>query len=133
MFETVRNLGADGTEAVPLADVQSQTLEKILEYCNYHSPLETRTPEEVKEFDSKYMDVQDEMLFDIMRAANFLDIKGLLQLAADKVARRIVTEFADPAAVKAAFGITDDFTTAEHEELRKKEPWIVRLEAQLKG
>ena len=139
MCETVANLGADDSEPVPLADVKSDTLSKVIEYCIFHEPVpaatpeKAKTPEEKKEFDLKYIDVTDDMLFAIIRAANYLDIKELLQLAADKVARRIVSEFKDPAAVKAAFNIQDDFSPEEHEELRKKETWIKKHEDALKG
>ena len=139
MSETVANLGADDSEPVPLADVNSETLAKILEYCTFHvpppkeTPEKAKTPEEKKAFDLTYIDVTDDVLFNLIRGANYLDIKELLQLAADKVARRIVAEFKDPAAVKAAFNIVDDFSPEEHEELRKKETWIKKHEDALKG
>jgi S-phase kinase-associated protein 1 len=140
MLETVANLGADDSEKVPLADVKSETLAKILEYCTFHvtpeeppADYKAKTPEEKKAFDLTYIDVTDDVLFDLIRGANYLDIKELLQLAADKVARRIVAEFKDPAAVKAAFNIVDDFSPEEHEELRKKETWIKKHEDALKG
>ena len=93
MLETVKDLGADGSEPVPFSDVSSDTLAKILEYCNYHAPTEMpKTPEEKKEFDLTYINTTDGMLFDLIRAARNLGIKGLLELAASKIGSRLAEE-----------------------------------------
>jgi hypothetical protein len=62
-----------------------------LEYCEYHRgdplPQESdssnddprkRQVSEISEWDQKFIAVDQEMLFEIILAANYLDIKGLL-------------------------------------------------------
>jgi hypothetical protein len=64
----------------------------VLQYCDYHKtdPLPAADPTadaaeearrrnaEVGEWDTKFIQVDQEMLFEIILAANYLDIKPLL-------------------------------------------------------
>jgi hypothetical protein len=64
---------------------------KVLEYCEHHrgEPLPTADSEasqdetrkrttDISEWDQKFITVDQEMLFEIILAANYLDIKSLL-------------------------------------------------------
>ena len=73
---------------------------KILEYCEKHkndNPPEIEKPlttsnlsELVDPYDAKFIDIENlERLFEIILAANYLDIKSLLDLACAKVATLI--------------------------------------------
>ncbi len=65
---------------------------QIIEYCEHHKgePLPTKDAEsqdetpkrstEISEWDQKFLAVDLDMLFDILRAANYLDIKSLLSV-----------------------------------------------------
>ena len=49
-------------------------------------PLKSAKMEEVvSEWDAAYVDVEQEMLFELILAANFMDIKSLLDLTCAKV------------------------------------------------
>jgi S-phase kinase-associated protein 1 len=65
---------------------------QVLEYCKYHrSELPTTDAElqdgtrqrttVISEWDQKFIAVDQEMLFEIILAANYLDIKPLLSVA----------------------------------------------------
>jgi S-phase kinase-associated protein 1 len=68
----------------------THTLLQVLEYCEHHrgEPLpaadtdnadETRKrTTDISEWDQKFITVDQEMLFEIILAANYLDIKALL-------------------------------------------------------
>lgn len=90
-----------GTEdEIPIPNVKKDILLKILEYCEKHkndNPPEIEKPlttsnlsELVDPYDAKFIDIENlERLFEIILAANYLDIKSLLDLACAKVATLI--------------------------------------------
>ena len=72
-------------------------MKKVLEYCEKHkndNPPDIEKPlksnnlyEIVSEWDAKYIDIENlEEIFEIILAANYLDIKSLLDLSCAKVA-----------------------------------------------
>jgi S-phase kinase-associated protein 1 len=56
----------------------------------------------------KYMEVDQEMLFEILLAANYMDIKALLDLGCKTVANMIKGK--TPEEIRRTFNITNDFT-----------------------
>lgn len=70
--------------------MSSNVLKKVLEWCEHHKkdpePLPTdydaddsrRRTTEISDWDQKFIQVDQEMLFEIILAANYLDIKPLL-------------------------------------------------------
>ncbi|KAG1491805.1 hypothetical protein G6F53_013039 [Rhizopus delemar] len=89
---------SDSDAPIPLPNVSSKILEKIIEWCTYHKadPItednnETRNIE-ICEWDQKYIDVDQETLFDIILASNYLDIKPLLEVGCKTVANMIKEE-----------------------------------------
>ena len=71
--------------------VDSLTLVKVIEYLKYHQQAEEETiPEdEQTRWDKDYIKVDDETLFNTILAANYLDIKPLLDLTCKAVADEI--------------------------------------------
>jgi S-phase kinase-associated protein 1 len=61
------------------------------------------------------------MLFDMILAINYLDIKGLLdlgcQMVADMMKGKSVKE------IRKTFNIKNDYTPEEEEEIRRENPW----------
>jgi len=73
-------------------------LQKVIEYLKYHDqnpPKEIRKPllgkleDVVDEWDVKFVDVEQDLLFKLILTANYMDIKPLLNLACAKVASMI--------------------------------------------
>ena len=60
-------------------------------------------------------------LFDMILAANYLDIKDLLELTCEKVASMIKGK--TPEEARQVFNIQNDFTPAEEDEIRKENQW----------
>lgn len=75
---------------IPLPNVRTQVLAKVIEYCTHFrqepmtpitTPLKsTRIEEIVQEWYADFVDVDQIMLFELVTAANFMDIKALLDL-----------------------------------------------------
>ncbi|GLJ36345.1 hypothetical protein SUGI_0729610 [Cryptomeria japonica] len=128
--ETIKNMIEDtGVESVvPLPNVNSKILAKVIEYCKYHVDA-TKTSEEttaiseldVKTWDKEFVKVDQATLFDIILAANYLNIKKLLDLTCQTVADMIKGK--TPEEIRKIFNIKNDYTPEEEEEVRRENQW----------
>ncbi|KAM1330893.1 hypothetical protein EV1_043091 [Malus domestica] len=80
---------------IPLPNVTSKILAKVIEYCRKH--VEAAKPEErpaidedLKAWDAEFVKVDQIAVFDLILAANYLNIKSLLDLTCQTVA--IITD-----------------------------------------
>ena len=81
---------------VPLNNVKSNILKKIKEYLDHYQdsepkeierPLASQNYQEcVDAWDFEFINVDLDLIFEIILAANYMDIKPLLELASSKVA-----------------------------------------------
>ncbi|MCO5603010.1 hypothetical protein L7F22_057152 [Adiantum nelumboides] len=121
MKDMVEDTGSDSI--IPLFNVSSKCLSKVIEYCRYHA-LEVPpalTDEEVKQWDADFLKVDQATLFDLILAANYLNIQSLLDLTAQCVADMIKGK--TPEQVRKTFNIENDFTPEEEEEVRRENQW----------
>ena len=122
---TVKNMVEDtGLDApVPLPMVDSKILIKVIEYCKYHHKAECESlPEDEKTvWDKDFVKVDDETLFNLILAANYLDIKPLLDLTCKTVADEIKGK--TPEEIRIRFNIKNDFTPEEEEEVKRENAW----------
>eukprot|EP00245_Coleochaete_scutata_P013156 TRINITY_DN5266_c0_g1_i1.p1 TRINITY_DN5266_c0_g1~~TRINITY_DN5266_c0_g1_i1.p1 ORF type:complete len:159 (+),score=46.99 TRINITY_DN5266_c0_g1_i1:147-623(+) len=127
---TIKNLiedsGADNP--IPLPNVTSKILAKVIEYCKYHCEGgkgdETKpamTEDELKSWDAEFVKVDQPTLFDLILAANYLNIKSLLDLTCQTVADMIKGK--SPEEIRKTFNIKNDFTPEEEEEVRRENHW----------
>ena len=125
MSETIKNMIEDtGTEmAVPLHNVAGKTLAKVIEYCKYHAERQADKDnnEEVATWDGEFVKVDQATLFDLILAANYLNIKELLELTCEKVASMIKGKTQEE--IRKTFNIQNDFTPEEEEQVRKENQW----------
>lgn len=122
---TVKNMVEDtGLETpVPLPMVDSKILIKVIEYCKYHhkADQEQIAEDETSKWDKKFVDIDDETLFNLILAANYLDIKSLLDLTCKTVADEIKGK--TPEEIRTRFNIKNDFTPEEEEEVKRENAW----------
>eukprot|EP00742_Colponemidia_sp_Colp-10_P000149 GILJ01000165.1.p2 GENE.GILJ01000165.1~~GILJ01000165.1.p2 ORF type:complete len:167 (+),score=30.01 GILJ01000165.1:43-543(+) len=133
MSQLVKNMVEDsGTaEDIPLPNVKAQVLSKVIEYCRYHKanpPAEIEKPlksanlrEVVSTWDADFVEVEQELLFELILAANYLDIKPLLDLTCAKVASMIKGK--TPEEIRRTFNIVNDFTPEEEAQVREENKW----------
>ncbi|KAK4267824.1 hypothetical protein QN277_024557 [Acacia crassicarpa] len=108
---------------VPITEVHSKTLVKVIEYCEKHAPsgASDSDAEELKIWDIEFMKVDvEDTLFDMLKAANYLNIKGLLDLACQTVAD--LMEGKTVSQIRKIFHIENDFSSEEQEQLRRQHP-----------
>ncbi|OMO97849.1 SKP1 component [Corchorus olitorius] len=125
--QTIKHMIEDGcadTE-IPLPNVTSQTLSKVLEYCKKHveaaADKEKKPEDDMKAWDTEFMKVDQNTLFDLILAANYLNIKGLLDLTCRTVADMMKGK--SPEEIRKTFNIINDYTPEEEAEVRKENQW----------
>ena len=119
-------------QVIPLANVTSVILAKVIEFCEYHAnngpmkeiekPLKsTNLAEVVGHWDADFVDIEQPVLFELILAANYMDIKSLLDLTCAKVGSMIKDKTPDQ--IKATFNIVNDFTPEEEAQARTENKW----------
>lgn len=134
MSETLKNLIEDAgvDNPIPLPNVSGKILAKVVEYCNWHdqNPAPPKTEEDkvdekrtddIIPWDLEFCKVDQATLFELILAANYLDIKDLLDLTCKTVANMIKGK--TPEEIRKTFNIKNDFTPEEEEQVRKENEW----------
>ncbi|KAH8073358.1 hypothetical protein JL720_10949 [Aureococcus anophagefferens] len=112
-------------QEIPLPNVKSHVLAKVIEFCRRYAeepmseiekPLKSANMHEVvQEWYANYVDVDQELLFELILAANYMDIKPLLDLTCATVASMIKGK--TPEEIRKTFNIVNDFTPEEEAQL----------------
>ncbi|KNA12383.1 hypothetical protein SOVF_126430, partial [Spinacia oleracea] len=76
------------------------------------------TADELKKWDAEFMNVDQNTLYDLILAANYLDIRSLLDLTCQTVANMIKGK--NPEEIRKTFNIKNDFTPEEEQHVRKE-------------
>ena len=139
MSQTIRHMIEDGCTdgGIPLPNVTARTLAKVLEFCNEHAAAAAAAAAgseagsssnagkdggaDLAGFDKAFVDVDKDTLYDLLLAANYLNVKPLLDLCCQKVADMIRGKTAEQ--IRQEFGIKNDFSPEEEEEIRKENQW----------
>lgn len=137
MSALVKNMleGSDESEEinVPLPLVKNDILEKVIEFCVQHQheksptaeidkPIKSSNMSEiVDEWDVKFIDQPQDIIFELILAANYMDIKSLLDLSCAKVASLIKGK--TPEEIRKTFNIVNDFTPEEEAQVREENKW----------
>ncbi|KAK4937427.1 hypothetical protein LTR10_021964 [Elasticomyces elasticus] len=128
----VGDLGEEAMEEpIPIPNVNAAVLKKVIEWCQHHKHDPPSTNEDdsdsrkkttdIEEWDQKFMQVDQEMLFEIILAANYLDIKALLDVGCKTVANMIKGK--SPEEIRKTFNIQNDFTPEEEDQIRRENEW----------
>jgi len=127
--QTIKHMIEDdcAESVIPLPNVNSKILSKVIEYSKKHvdsssSKSDDKTAdEELKAWDADFVKVDQATLFDLILAANYLNIKTLLDLTCQTVADMIKGK--TPEEIRKTFNIKNDFTPEEEEEVRRENQW----------
>ncbi|CAM1505587.1 Fc.00g112240.m01.CDS01 [Cosmosporella sp. VM-42] len=131
MLEDVGDENVRQDNPIPIPNVNEAVLRKVIEWCEHHrnDPPQAQDDEsdarkkttDIEEWDQKFMQVDQEMLFEIILASNYLDIKPLLDVGCKTVANMIKGK--SPEEIRKTFNITNDFTPEEEEQIRRENEW----------
>ncbi|EPS38388.1 hypothetical protein H072_7896 [Dactylellina haptotyla CBS 200.50] len=128
----LEDVGGDmSDQAIPIPNVNEAVLRKVIEWCEHHKsdpppPADEdsdsrKKSTDIEEWDQKFMQVDQEMLFEIILAANYLDIKPLLDVGCKTVANMIKGK--SPEEIRKTFNIQNDFTPEEEDQIRRENEW----------
>ncbi|CAL0313256.1 unnamed protein product [Lupinus luteus] len=119
--QTIKHMIEDdcADNGIPLPNVTSKILAKVIEYCKNH--VEKPADDDLKAWDADFVKVDQATLFDLILAANYLNIKNLLDLTCQTVADMIKGK--TPEEIRKTFNIKNDFTPEEEEEVRRENQW----------
>eukprot|EP00981_Chlorochromonas_danica_P003346 scaffold644_cov168-Ochromonas_danica.AAC.38 len=106
---------------VPLPNVKKEILSKVLEFCNHYQ--EEPMTEFVKVGPPNLMDKEN--FYQLTLAANYMDIKPLLDLCCAKVASLIKGK--TPEEIRVNLDISNDFTPEEEAKVREENKWAEDL------
>merc|ERR1712195_365760 len=90
--------------SIPLPPVEGAILQKVVEYCTYHTEHKDEKEDATEAWDKAFAAVDDDTLFSLILAANYLYIK----------------QCKTPQEIRRRFNIKNDFTPEEEEEVRKE-------------
>uniref|UniRef100_A0A6C0EF74 SKP1 component dimerisation domain-containing protein n=1 Tax=viral metagenome TaxID=1070528 RepID=A0A6C0EF74_9ZZZZ len=135
MSGTIANMldDIDSTDiTIPINNVSDIILKKVIIFCNEKYPnsdidpteeqqLEMRT-KPLSDFDLEFTRVPLKELFEMILAANFLDLKPMLDVCCKAVAEIIKGK--TPNEIKKAFGVEGEFTQEEKEQVLRDNPWL---------
>ena len=118
---------------VPLNNVKSSILKKIKEYLEHYQDSEPKEIERplasqnyqdcVEPWDFEFINIELDTIFEIILAANYMDIKPLLELASSKIASIIKGK--TPEEIRKIFNIQNDFTPEEEQQIREENQWCM--------
>ena len=116
---------------IPLPNVRSDILIKVIEFCTHYKvepmseiekPLKSSNMTEiVQKWYSDFINMDQAMLFDIVLAANYMNIQPLLDLTCAAVAG--VIKGKTPEEIRNSFNIINDFTPEEEAQVREENKW----------
>ncbi|RWS01882.1 S-phase kinase-associated protein 1-like protein [Dinothrombium tinctorium] len=129
---------ADDDSSVPLPKVCKVDLERVVEWITHHQhdPQEDEDDEESENerkneprstemdaWDAEFIDKFElREVFDLLNAANYMDVKGLFDVCCKKIAKTIHGKNAEQ--IRATFGVKCDFTEAELRQIEKENEWL---------
>ena len=118
-------------EPIPIPDIKADILNKVVEYLTYYkgkNPKDIQKPmpsanlsEIIDEWDVKFINgIELDSVFDLINAANYMDIPSLLDLSCAKIASLLKGKTAQE--IRTMFNIECDLT---EEELKEYEEYQI--------
>ena len=120
---------------IPLPNVKDSVLTKVIEYCTHHETVEAMTQIQtplksskiedlVQPWYAEFVRIDRSLLFELVTAANFMDIKPLLDLTCLAVAVAIKGKSASE--LRTIFSISNEFTPEEEAQVLGESNWAQR-------
>lgn len=121
----LQSLGEDNIEdeVISLPHVHSEILKKIIQWATYHKddPPQSETPmhgdlrtNDISAWDADFLDCDQDTLYELLLACNYLNIRGLMQITCKTVANLIKGKTAEE--IRSTFGIQNDLSDSDDEE-----------------
>jgi len=132
---------------IPILNVQPRHLEKVIAYMTHHynnpapkivKPIKSKYMGDTKEtdangvetivkgackdpWDAKFTDVDQDEIYFLMMAADYMDIRPMLELLSCKIATLMYGKTVEE--IRETFGIENDYTPEEYEKVKAENKW----------
>lgn len=139
--KTIANvISESGTDdSISVQMVPGKVLAKVLQYCKHHADdtgkvVDTDRASEdteddtegdedaISNWDKEFLDVDQGTLFSIIRAANYLNVAKLLQLAIDSISDSIRGK--TPEQIRNQLGIKEEYEPAALAAVKDENQWL---------
>ena len=120
----------DDDDPIPVPNVNGAIMRKVIEWATHHKgdppppeddEFKEKKLDEIDPWDLGFLKVDQGTLFELILAANHLDIKGLLEVTCKTVANMIKGMTTEE--IRKTLNIQNDFTPEEEEQIRKENEW----------
>ncbi|CAN6252665.1 unnamed protein product [Urochloa humidicola] len=120
---TIRGMLEDdcAADVIPLPNVTAAILSRVLEYVNKHYSDYGDFGVDDDAFDKDFIRVDNDTIYDLILAANYLNIDKLMDLGCMAVAEQMRGK--TPEEMRSHFNIVNDLSPEEEEEIRAENPW----------
>ena len=114
---------------IPVPNVRSSVLEKVIQWAEHHKDSkfpdddddDSRKSAPIDSWDREFLKVDQEMMYEIILAANYLNIKPLLDSGCRVVAE--MNRGRTPEEIRKTFNIVNDFTPEEEAAIKRENEW----------
>jgi S-phase kinase-associated protein 1 len=139
----IKDMLEDATEGeqtvIPIPNASGKTLAHVISYMEHHEnnkaepiekPLKVKIDDVISEWDKAFLftelikdhdEKQHEVLINVIMAANFLNIKDLLDLTCAAVAGMVNGKTTEQ--IRTLFNIVNDFSPEEEARLKEEAKW----------
>ena len=107
---------------IPCTEVDSETFNLINQYWEWKFKNKEITNDNSKIWFKSFFNFDDEKLFALIMASNYLQLNELLDESCRKVAEEIKS-CKTPQEIRRRFNITNDFTPEEEEHIKNENTW----------
>ena len=130
LFKNTLDDAESENATLDMGPIDSDTASRVIEYLRFaawaETAKQTRHSDAFRKWETAFMAVAlgrgyDTERYKLLEAANYLDIKGLIDIVSGYYADEI-SRLKTPEAIRERLGIKNDFTPAEEEEVRKTHP-----------
>ncbi|XP_031638857.1 S-phase kinase-associated protein 1-like [Contarinia nasturtii] len=134
--KTIKNMlegcvidGDENSETIiPLSRVSSNILRLVLEWAKHHldEPIQIAGNKEksdipIPEWDANFLKIDQDQLFELIMAANYLQIKELLYVSSKTVANMMKGK--SPEEIRQIFGIESELSPEEEKKVQQENEW----------
>jgi len=120
--QTIKHLIEDecaNDTGIPISNVTGKILALVIKYCKKH--VDAASFDELEKWDAEFVKVDQNTLLDLISAANYLEIKSLLDLSCKTTADNIKDKTIEE--IRKIFNIKNDYTPEEEEKVRRDNSW----------
>jgi len=119
---------ADDDGVMPLPNINSNILEKVMDYGKMWLTMTDEQKNDIKqatnnhtEWEKKYFDIPQETVFELIIAANYLQMQILLDASCKFIASLISGKTTEE--LREIFNIENDYTPDEEQAMKEENAW----------